>query len=519
MKYGCAALRNLVLGSGLMLLAAGATGQANYVSSEIPAPEWPDEIVIADMNGNGRQDILIPVWSPENGRELEIYLQQGNGRFSPDASRRVRIPPEVVAVALADVRSMPGDELLLFTNSAVFSLSSAIPSLSNNVVELFDWQLVASVPDRRHIHFLPRPTDLTGNGHVDLLLPGREGYGLFEGLGEDRFQALHQFTTVNEALDPAELPPAAGRFNTDITINQRDGLTVNIVPRSASAFEDFVQDWRQTGNRGALLESRQGIPGAFTARINNDASGDIVYMNIGNDLRAQVNVLSIRNAEPLDTAQPWSAPADAEGEYHLMDLTGNTMDDVVRIVEEDSDWVIYFYINRDGRFDFDNPAQVMRFSGYDLRLDAVDVDADGIPDLSISYYTIPVTSQLRNPSIVRTQLLYRGRGGEGQLFASRPDSRLDENFSASNVRALYEPMHLRADINNDGRIDALYVADDGTLSAKRIDDSLRLSSSPFWRHVPNRSILGFEILDMNGNGIPDIVLHHSTATTVLISSP
>jgi len=506
----------LVVSAGI---SNGANAQANYIASEIPAPEWPDEIVIADMNGNGRQDVLIPVWSRENGRELEIYLQQGNGRFSPEPSRRVRIPPEVIAVALADVRNIPGDELLLFSGTAVFSLSSAIPSLSNNLEHLLDWRLVASVPDRRHIHFLPRPRDITGNGFVDLLLPGPEDYALFEGSGNDQFSLKHRFSTVNAELDPSDFPAPSGRFSTEISINQRDGLIVNIVPRSASAFEDFVQDWRNGYSAAELLASRQRIPGAFTASVQPASTADIVYMNVGNDLRAQVNVLSLSNSEPVPDKPQWQGPAEAEGEYHLMDITGNGLDDVVRILDDDSDWVIYFHINRDGTFNFDSPDQIMRFSGYDLRLTAMDITGNGIPDLSINYYTIPVASNLRNPSIVRTQLLYRGSGDSGRLFASRPDSRLDENFSASNIRALYEPMHLEADINNNGRIDALYVADDGTLSAKAIDNNLRLASTPFWQYVPNRTIIGFDVRDMNGNGTPDIILHHSTATTVLISSP
>lgn len=502
-----------------LIASSSAGAQANYVASEIPAPEWPDEIVVADMNGNGRQDILIPVWSRESGRELEIYLQQANGRYSPEPSRRVRIPSEVIAVALADVRSMPGDELLLFSSTAVYSLSSAIPTLSNNLQHLFDWRLVASVPDRRQIHFLPRPGDMTGNGHIDLLLPGQDDYALFEGQGNDQFELRHRFSTINTELDPGDFPTPSGRFSSEISINQRDGLIVRILPRSSSAFEDFVQDWRNGYSAGELLDSRQRIPAAYVASVHPDSNTDIVFMNVGNDLRAQVNVLSLGKGGPIPDAPQWQGPADAEGEYHLMDINGNGLDDVVRILEEDSDWVVYFHVNRDGVFNFDSPDQIMRFSGYDLRLAATDITGNGVPDLSINYYTIPVTSNLRNPSIVRTQLLYRGGAGSGGLFSSRPDSRLDENFSASNIRALYEPMHLQADINNNGRIDALYVADDGTLSAKAIDSNLRLASNPFWQYVPNRTIIGFDVRDMNGNGIPDIILHHSTATTVLISSP
>ena len=155
-----------------------------------------------------------------------------------------------------------------------------------------------------------------------------------------------------------------------------------------------------------------------------------------------------------------------------------------------------------------------------MQINISDIAGTGYPVLSVSYYTIPVVNAIRNTSIVRTQLLYGNNGNREQYrFNNRPDFRLEENFSASNIRGLSSPIMLDADLNGDGRIDALYLSDDGTLAAKAIDANLQFASAPFWQYVPQRTIIAFSVLDLNTDAIPDLLLYHSNTVTVLVSSP
>jgi hypothetical protein len=507
----------LLLVSLPTLLAA----QSNYIASEIPAAEWPDTLHFADVDGDGRTDIVIPYWSPDTGRQLHIYQQQDDRRYPAQPTRIVDIRPEIVAVTFADLRPEPGEELLLLTGTTVFSLSTAESGYAGNIRRLFDWPLIAGVPDKRMTRFLPRPADLSANGFPDLLLPGPEGYAIFAGTGPELFELRHQFSTINDELDPSDLPPPSGRFNTRVTFDERDGLVVSVVPRSGSAFVDFL-DTVERDNPGTLLASSRWMPPAILADMTARGSQDIVYLNIGNDILGQLNILRRPTGDPAqwpDRPQ-WQGALEMRGDFHLMDVNGDGLTDVVRIVESSDNWDVSFYVNKGGRFDLQRPDQVMRFSGYDLRLNVTDIMRNGRPQLSVSYYTIPVVNAIRNTSIVRTQLLY-GTGGsrDGQLFNSRPDYRLDENFSASSVRGLSSPIYLEADLNRNGRADALYLTPEGTLAAKTINDNLQFSAQPFWQHVPSRTIVGFEVMDMNGDGIPDIILNHSNTTTVLVSAP
>jgi hypothetical protein len=96
---------------------------------------------------------------------------------------------------------------------------------------------------------------------------------------------------------------------------------------------------------------------------------------------------------------------------------------------------------------------------------------------------------------------------------------LEESFSASDVRGLAEQMSLRFDIDGDGNKDAMYITAEGTLAAKRIDGTLQIGNQPFWQYVSTRGIVGFNVLHLNNDNKPDLILRHNSATTVLIATP
>jgi len=498
--------------------ASTADAQPNYVVSEIPMPEWPDRIMQADMDGSGRQDLIVPQWSQEAGRELLVFLQRPNGSYEQQASRQVEIKPEIVAVAFADVRDDPGQELLLFSNSSVFSLTSAIASYSGNLQKLFDWNLIASVPDKRQTLFL-KPVVNTRSDQLDLLLPGRETYGYFRGAADGSFTLTHEFTTVNTELDPADIPLGRGRFSTDIQINERDGIVLNVRARAISSFTDIVKEWSDQSDSDTLLQRSTWMPPAAVASISKKTASDIVYLNIGNDLLGQINILQQNSDGSYPATPSWQGSIDTRGDIRLLDFNADGQTDIVRIIDNSSEWDIHFYSNRGGRFEFDRPDQIMKFSGYDLNLSITDINQDGRPQLSITYYTIPIVGAIRNSSIVRTQLIYGSNSVNNQLFNSRPDFKLDESFSASSIRGLSEQIYLQADLSGNGRIDALYLTSEGILAAKAIDSAFRFADQPFWQYVPTRTITSFEVTDLNNDDVPDIILYHSNTATILVSAP
>lgn len=499
-------------------LSTMAIAQPRYVSSTLPEVERPEEAIIADLNGNRRQDILLQNWSPDSGRELLVFQQQADGRYPGQPTRRIPVATDAVAMLTGDVGPLPGDEILLLTPFTVSALSVLNPDHPESLLE---WRHLASVPRPERLDVLPPLTDLDGDGAPDLLLPGPEDYGLFSANEDGEFILQQRITTDNTALAPSAMPDGRGRFSTRIRVNKRDGLQVDMVPESSSAFTDFIRDQRNREMDTRLLDSEQDLPAAVPARLTGNDAADIVFMDVGDDLRARFNRLSRTAGGNWPSTPQWRSPLDAEGEYRLIDLDGDGLEDMVRMSDDDGEVDIRLYRNRNGTFRFDQPDQLMRFSGYNLRLSAVDIDGDGTPELSVNFYTIPVTSALRDTRINRVQLLFTASTDDenDRLFENRPASRNEDSFSGDAVRGLTEPLNLEADLDGDGRIDVLAMSGDGRLTARAVDEDLNIAQEPFWEYVPDRTVLRLEVRNLNDDGTPDFILYHSTTTTILVSAP
>lgn len=491
--------------------------QLSYVDSEIQGSSGPfGRLLIEDLNGDGRMDLVDQRWRRGFGRELLIYHQGENGRFSSTPTP-VEIKTEIIAVGFADLRSEPGKELVLFANNGVFSLSTAIEGYAGNLRPLFPWKLVADIPDPDRVQFFRGIADLTGDGLVDLLVPGQQTYGLFRATGPEQFELASEFATLNLDLDPNLRPTGDGGLTANIDINSRDGIRLRVSARQPTPFAGFVETWSDdSAGTGTLLQAETWMPPALVEDFNGDGRPDISFVNVGADIRGQFNLMLQRPDGSFPTAPDWQGPIDTRGDIRLLELNGDARMDVVRLTGEGDQWDAYLFLNRDGGFDFDNPDQVMRFSGYDVELQVIDLDADGGPELAVSYYTIPVVEAIRNTSIVRSQLIYSRE--PGSLFARRPSSRLDESFSATEVRGLAEQMSLRHDVDGDGRPDALYITAQGAVAAKRIDEQLRIAETPFWEYVPARTVIGFDVQDLNQDNVPDLILRHSSSYTILVAS-
>ena len=128
---------------------------------------------------------------------------------------------------------------------------------------------------------MPPPVDVTGDGHIDLLLPGPEDYGVFEGGPDEQFNLKHRFSTVNADLAPSELPNSGGRFSTQVQFNRQDGLVVRINARPNTAFENFLDAASNDDSRVLLDRSVWQPPAVFSA-ITGPDSNDILTLALAN---------------------------------------------------------------------------------------------------------------------------------------------------------------------------------------------------------------------------------------------
>jgi len=501
------------------LLSGAAFAQSNYVAFELERENnWERQLAFEDLNGDGLKDIIHSNYQAGIGRELHVFHQQADGSFSTTA-QRIEIKTEIIAVAFADVRATPGSELLLISNSGVYSLSSALKGYGGNIKQLLEWELIAAVPDLETVQFLSDLEDIDNDGEIDLLLPGDGVYGLFKGRGNEVFELVSTFSTDNESLSAAQTGRDNSGMDARIGINAEEGVVIELT--ADSYFKDFVEQWDASEEPArSLLRAESWMPTAIIAQLNADTLADIAYINQGADGLGQLN-FHFQDAQNGFNSEPdWTGSIDTRGDMQLVDVDNDKLLDLLRITGEGNDRSAYFYRNQNGSFDLEQPNQVMRFSGYDVRLNVISLEQDSAPLLNVSYYTIPVVDAIRNASINRSQLIFGSDdAGENQFFNRRPNSRLDESFSAANVRGLSEQMSLQYDIDGDGRKDATFVTENGTLAAKKINEDLTIASQPFWEYVSPNTVFEFQVLQLNQDSRPDLLLRHGAATTFLVAAP
>lgn len=504
------------------LLSSKLFAQDNYTAFELERDNnWERQLAFEDLNGDGLKDIIHANYQTGIGRELHVFHQQNDGNFATTA-QRIEIKTEIIAVAFAELRDEPGKELLLISNSGVFSLSSALEGYGGNIKQLFEWDLIAAIPDLERVQFISDLWDIDGDGEIDLLLPGDGVYGLFKGLGNEDFELVSTFSTNNESLAASQRSRDNSGLDTRIGINAEQGIVVEFNVQSNSYFEGFVEQWETNTEEPvrSLLRAESWMPTAIVAQLNADSLADIAYINQGADGLGQLNIHFQDAQSGFASEADWTGSIDTRGEMQLVDMDNDTQLDLLRITGQGNDRSAYFYRNRNGSFDLEQPNQVMRFSGYDVRLNIIELEQGAAPLLNVSYYTIPVVDAIRNASINRSQLLFGSDNVEDkQFFNRRPDSRLDESFSAANVRGLSEQMSLQYDIDGDGRKDATYVTENGTLAAKRINEQLDIESQPFWEYISPNTVFEFQVMQLNQDEKPDLLLRHGTATTFLVGAP
>ncbi len=507
---------------------SSSQAQDNFAQFELEREDNWSPLISEDLNGDYLKDLIYSHYSDAAGRELYIHYQKSDGTFQTTPTR-IEIKREIIGIGFAELRPTPGMELVLYATTGVFDLSPSIEGYSDNLRPLVKWDLVANIPDKKTVEFLPPLDDIDGDNKIDMLVPGANGYGLFFSTSIDpeknSFVLEDVINPVNDNLISARRNNRGAELDRRLSLNSREGIVIDVTVKKSHPFDNFLTTWPRTipadrlpEENQPLLESESWIPNIIIGNFDNSIGNELAYINLDDEARPRLNLHFTQKQNSTEHFD-WAGSLPDGGEFTFIDLDLDGLLDMIFLQGGGNAWEAKLYRNRGGRFEFKNADQVMRFSGYDVRLNVFPTP-EGNPALNVSYYTIPVVEAIRDTSVTRVNLIYKDNADDDfLLFNRKPISRHEENFGVGNIRGLAEQLTLDYDIDGDGKNDATYITENGTLAAKKVQSDLSIAREPFWEYILPKTVFEFKVLTLNEDDIPDLILRHGNSTTVLVSRP
>jgi hypothetical protein len=521
-------------------LAAGPGGDPGvvYVDSSLELEGRLLDHRFLELEPGGPPTLVLAVGLAGGRRELRLH-PLGRRGFAAEPERTIEVLEDVVAYSFADVRDEPGRELLFLTRSGAWSYSLRKDGYRDNIARLVELDLLYDVPDTRDLPFweyvLP-----SGGGDV-VILPARAGFVLCapRPAGAEGAAAYVASSVFADAVQPErpESVSTSEESSTSVSIGS-NGVTTFTTTRSGL----FLGDGERLG--AGLLRSDHSYRAPALVDVDGDGRRDLLLIEPppstateGEASRRRLRVHLgratgfAREPDRVEVFPPYLS-GSANRRLELVDLDGDADPDVlVRTEEETDDYAnaehrVLVLLNDGTRLLPDEPHQVLRFEGAGITVEVSDVDADDRPDLVVRKFEMPSFLQAVTGLEFRmTHLLFLGERGR-RPFARKPALKHEERFDETTVSEMIANRHLELDCDGDGRPDLVEVDLQGRVAIRRLGveksffggERWVLDEAPWQRFEARGSIESLEVLDVNDDGLADIVSAGGRSLSILLST-
>jgi hypothetical protein len=361
--YGAADTRSYTLAAGAG--SAAALFQP-AVSMGVGAPART--VDVADVTGDGRDDVLLMTTSSssgsENGDKLFVFAQRPDGTLAPP----VRYATEAVPKAFFAVLDTNGDGRQDVAINAVGGINVLRQTASGTL------ESAGLLPGRG----IPVAGDMDGDGDSDLVAGGDSGITLLtQGTGGTFTSTLISTDVVSEV--------EVGDVDGDGTAEVVGAPSPNLASTRIYVYRATVSGWTRT-NHATGVSSPETVRGIEVADVSGDGRADIVATLGGNKPRSQVSVLVQTADGALDTGvlyPVWDIPEPVEA----ADVTGDSRPDVVTV---HGGWSALSVLPQTGEGGLDTPIRIEGLpyaSNYTVQGVALgDINGDTRMDVVIADY-------------------------------------------------------------------------------------------------------------------------------------
>ncbi|RKY17397.1 MAG: hypothetical protein DRQ55_15900 [Planctomycetota bacterium] len=480
------------------------------------------DVGIGDVDGVPGNELSVAVYDRSlRRRELRVYgLPAGGGR-TPEPVLTVPIKSDVLAWCWAEVRDEPGKELVLLTRSGAWAYAPGGEGY-RDILRLVRQDLLYDVADPGE---LPRwPYVLPDADGDALLLPGIDGFAIWGPGGEDGAYVSGPLFEEQRV--------------TDLRSFRGEGGSVVLASGGIQLTGNFHQ---------GLAESRIAMPEphlvSASARIDAPALLDVDGDGRLDVLRWRDGQLELHLAGPEGISieptrrERWAEQlTEGSGRLHatLRDLDGDGDLDVLAnlrserggVMETNRTITLFVLINDGDALLPEQPRQLFKFEAAALLSDVADVNGDGLPDLVVTKLLGPSVLELTSPEglkLTRSAVVFFGHG-DGR-FDKRPSIELEKTYGITSLDGAITERALRLDLDGDGIADLV----DTDLRGNTVVHRTRLESSFFggdtweieptpWRRFEGQADMqATEVLDVNGDGLGDVLSHRGGRLTLLLS--
>ena len=489
--------------------------------------------IFADVDGDGLKDVVVPQYFRDTGRELHVFFQEKNERFS-NSPLKIEIKSEAIGFALVDVRESPGTEIIWITADAIYSFSANVQGYVGNLEHLSDWELFIRHPDSKELLYV-EAIDMNDDGAQDLVLPGPSRFGIFLNSQDGKFDLAGSIgiakSAILDGIAQRVFPSRSRVTNTFAEVDEIGELSLTDLVVTRSQYQHLFSQIDRDEKRTRSIGYGSWQPGAIARDIDGDGTVDLMVRtstgikvshlrpesSIANS-GARNSVQGLSESTGLFELASYEIPYRGQQASAFEDFDGDGDLDIVLIDSSIASSTVRLLTNDDGQFKLDPPAQVIRVNGTIVRVEFTALHPKKRPFMLINTVTTPLRKILTEIELHRNLLLFGIDESEQGVFNRKPTLTSTQSINIDSLRNLM-PSTLQFDLDSDGIKDILECKSDGTVQARRIDEAKNRASPPFWQFTPEFAVFSTRSDDVNNDQEPDIVLEHSTATTLLVSRP